>query len=113
MLLELGKAGSFFLSLLSLYPVLVSAFFVQGSRWEERLMLALGKVVVAGCVCLASGLVFTWPSRGNPEAGKAITSTLPVKVFLWAAPGMMVLFLVSWYLMCAGGCLVSSSRDCL
>ncbi len=43
MLLEIGKALSFILSLLSLYPIVLSAFFVPGTHWEERLSLSLVK----------------------------------------------------------------------
>jgi len=50
MLLELARPLSFFLSMLSLYPVLVSAFFVPGSRWEERLVGALLRIALAGCM---------------------------------------------------------------
>jgi hypothetical protein len=41
MLLELLKPASFLFSILSLYPVMMNAFFVPGTRWEERLELAL------------------------------------------------------------------------
>jgi heme/copper-type cytochrome/quinol oxidase subunit 1 len=34
MLLDLAKALSFFLSILSLYPVALSAFFVPGTRFS-------------------------------------------------------------------------------
>ncbi len=98
MALEIGKALSFFASILSLYPVLLSAFFVPGSHWQERLSMALLKTAMGACVCLASGMVFSWPSRENPEAGQPLTSTLPVRLFLWALVGMAVLFVVSWYL---------------
>jgi hypothetical protein len=97
MLLELGRALSFFFSMLSLYPVLVSAFFVPGSRWQERLVLALLYVVLAACACLISGLLFSRPSPANPD-GDALLSTLPVRMFLWAMLGMAVLFTVTWYL---------------
>jgi hypothetical protein len=97
MLLELGRALSFFLSMLSLYPVLVSAFFVPGTHWEERLVLALLYVVLAACACLVSGLLFSRPSPSNPE-GESLLSTLPVRLFLWAMAGIVLLFTVSWYL---------------
>lgn len=97
MLLELGRALSFFLSMLSLYPVLVSAFFVPGKRWEERLWLAFLYVVLSGCTCLISGLLFARPSPDNP-GGEALLSTLPMRIFLWAMVGMALLFALSWYL---------------
>jgi hypothetical protein len=101
MLLELGKAFSFFASLLSLYPVVLNAFFVPDTRWQERLFLAFSKLVIAGCICFASGLLFTWPARSNPTANQALTDTLPIRLFLWTAPALTALFLLSWYLVCA------------
>jgi hypothetical protein len=98
MLLELSRTLSFFLSILSLYPVLMSAFFVPGSRWEERLALALLNTALAGCVCFASGLLFSWPTQANPDAGQPLMSTLPVRLFFWAMTAIGILFAVSWYL---------------
>jgi hypothetical protein len=98
MLLELGRTLSFFLSLLSLFPVLVSAFFEPGSRWQERLTVILLNCALAACICFASGLLFSWPARTNPDAGQPLLSTLPVRMFLWAMAAMAVLFALSWYL---------------
>ena len=98
MLLEVSKAMSFLLSILSLYPVMMSAFFVPGARWEERLALAVYKIGLAGCVCFASGLLFSWPSPGGAKAEGSLMSTLPVRMFFWALTGMALLFLASWYL---------------
>jgi len=93
-LLELGKALSFVMSILSLYALLVSAFFVPGSRWEERLVGSLSRIALAACVCFASGLLFRSTEPGEPP----VTRTLPVQLFLWALAGMALLFLLSWYL---------------
>ncbi len=103
MLLELARTASFFLSLLSLYPVLMSAFFIPGTHWQERLAMALLRVVLAACICFASGLFFSWPSSrtrqaADREATQPLLSTLPVRLFFWATTGMAVLFAVSWYL---------------
>ena len=65
MLLELTKALSFLISLLSLYPMFWNAFFVPGTRWEERLVLSFSSIGLSGCMCFLSGLVFCWPARGN------------------------------------------------
>jgi hypothetical protein len=97
MLLEIGRALSFLLSILSLFPVLRSAFFVPGSHWQERLAMSLLYIALAACVCLASGLLFAWPSPANPH-GQSLTSTLPVRMLLCALGGMAVLFAVSLYL---------------
>lgn len=97
MLLELGKALSFFLSILSLYPIVMSAFFAPGTHWEERLSLALMKIALAGCVCFASGLFFYRPAHGQ-DPGEPLMQTLPVRIFLWTLIGVAVLFVLSWYL---------------
>jgi hypothetical protein len=97
MLLELLRPVSFLLGLLSLYPVLLSAFFEPGTHWQERLEMALLRVVLSACLCLASGMLFA----RHPEFGEApqpVLKTLPMRIFLWALAGMIVLFVVSWYL---------------
>ena len=93
MLLELLRPLSFFLAMLSLYPVLLCAFFVPGTRWEERLWMALMRVAFAGCLCFASGILFQQEER----SGKLL-STLPVRLFFCGAGGMAVLFCLSWWL---------------
>ena len=103
MLLELARPLSFILSILSLYPVMFSAFFVPGTHWQERLATALLYIALAACICFMSGLLFSWPSRANPEAanpgsGQSLMSTLPVRFFFWAMTAMTILFAVSWYL---------------
>jgi hypothetical protein len=97
-LLEIGQVVSLLLSILSLGALLTSAFFVPGSHWEDRLLDSLGRIVLAGCVCFASGLLFTAPGYRDPEAGSDIMRTLPVKLFFWALLGMVLLFILSWYL---------------
>jgi hypothetical protein len=92
---EAGKALSFMLSLLSLYPIIVSAFFLPGTHWEERLSMALLKIALAGCVCFASGLLFAYsPDHKN----EPLLRTLPVQMFLWTLAAVAVLFVISWYL---------------
>ena len=84
MLLEIGKSLSFFLSLISLYPLMASAFFVPGSRWQERLEISLPYIALAACLCFASGNLFSRPSPDNPEGESLI--------------GMAILFAVVGYL---------------
>jgi hypothetical protein len=98
MLLELGKAISFFISLLSLYPVLFSAFFVLGAGWEERLFLSLDRLALSGCICFASGLLFVWPASSHSKSHPSVLSTPPVILFFFAIAIMALLFLVAWYL---------------
>jgi hypothetical protein len=97
MILELARVFSFVFSLLSLFPVMLSAFFEPGARWEERLEVALLKIAVASCICFASGLLFSLPSPAHPQ-GESVWSTLPVRLLFWALGGMAILFAVSWYL---------------
>jgi hypothetical protein len=97
MLLELGKALSFIVSLLSLYPLLFSAFFVPGKRWEERLLLSLSKAAIAGCCCFASGILFAFTER-HTLAIHELIATLPVRLYFLALGGMGLLFIASWYL---------------
>jgi hypothetical protein len=98
LLLDIAKALSFFLSILSLGPVVLSAFFVPGSRLEDRLVLALEKIALAGCICFLSGILFAKPWRVNQGSGEHLIETLPVKMYLWTVLGVAILFLLSWYL---------------
>jgi hypothetical protein len=104
MILDISKAFSFLLSMMSLYYVVQSAFFVPGTHWEDRLELALAKIALAACVCFASGLLFSWrqqTDRGqhDPHAyDEPLMSTLPVRMFFWTLLGVAILFALAWYL---------------
>jgi hypothetical protein len=98
MLLELARPLSFLLSILSLYPVLMNAFFVPGTRWTDRLEMALLHALFAGCVCFASGLLYTWPGTPARAATGSLTAALPVRLFFWTLTGTALLFALSWYL---------------
>src|SRR5947209_9496226 len=97
-MLELAKAVSFLVCILSLYWAAISAFFVPGAQWEERLWLAGFKLLAAAAICFYSGMVFSWPSRTNPNAFQKLTSTLPVRLYFWAVAGIALLFALSCYL---------------
>jgi hypothetical protein len=99
MVLEVGKALSFFASIFSLYALMGSAFFVPGSTWEERLIGALGRMLLAGCVCFGSGILFREEAiQRSPESDWPLTSTLPVRLYFWSIGVMALLFLLSWFL---------------
>jgi hypothetical protein len=98
MLLELARPLSFFVSILSLYPVMMNAFFVPGTRWEERLWMALLRVAFAACICFSSGLLYSWPSHTTPASAEPLMATLPVRLFFWAVGAMTLLFALSWWL---------------
>lgn len=97
MLLDLGRVLSLLLSIVSLYYVAVDAFFVPGTRWEDRLSMTIAKIALAACVCFASGLLFSRPQTERGES-VALMSTLPVRMFFWTLMGVAILFLLSWYL---------------
>jgi len=94
MLLDLGRAITFALSLLSLYALLDSAFFLPATRWEERLMASFARIGFAACLCLTSGILFR--HRACPQV--PLTRTLPVRLFLWTLSGAALLFALAWYL---------------
>jgi hypothetical protein len=98
MILEIAKVLSFFFSILCLYPVVLSAFFMPGTRWEDRLALALAKVGLAGCVCFLSGVLFAEPWRVDSKPSEHLLATLPVRMYLWTLLGVGILFVLSWYL---------------
>lgn len=98
MLLELGKVLSFFLSVMALCEALISAFFVPGIRWEERLAASALRIAIAGCVCFASGILFTMDTRAHGAPHPSLISTFPVQLFFWVLLWMSVLFALSWYL---------------
>ena len=94
MLLDLGRAISFLLSLLSFYAVLGAAFFATATTWEQRLVAAIARIVVAACVSCASGMLFRYES--SPPV--PLLRTLPVRLFLWTLVGVVVLFVLAWLL---------------
>ncbi len=98
-MLEVGKAVGLMASILSLYPAMFSAFFVPGAGWQERLFLFGDKVLLSGCVCIASGMLFTWPAPDERwQGGLGVLRTLPMRLYFCGLAGMVVLFGVSWYL---------------
>jgi hypothetical protein len=99
MVLEIGKALSFFASILSLYALMGSAFFVPESSWQDRLLASLLHIALAGCVCFASGILFREDAiKHSPESAPALTRTFPVRLFFWSLSGMALLFWLSWFL---------------
>jgi len=103
MLFDLAKALSFFISMFALYPVVMGAFFVPGSHWQDRLILAAARMGLAGCLALVSGILFARPwlnhdAAGRHDAGHSLLATLPVRIYLWTILGVAILFLLSWFL---------------
>jgi hypothetical protein len=93
-LLDLGRAFTFLLSILSLYALIDTAFFLTATTWEQRLVASIARVVVAACVCAASGLLFRTETRPTTP----LSHTLPVRLFLWTLFGVSILFCLAWFL---------------
>jgi cation transport ATPase len=95
---ELAKAAALLLTILSIYALLVSAFFVPASPWQQRLLNSIETLAMSACVCFASGLLFSITERSKQPPLHTLTRTLPVQLFFWALGGMVLLFLLSRYL---------------
>lgn len=98
MLLDIGRVLSLLLSILSLEALLASAFFVPSSHWEERLLNSIARIILAGCICFASGMLFSYPARRDSSRDGDLLHTLPVRLFFFALLGMALMFTASWYL---------------
>ncbi len=94
---ELGKFLSFFIGMMLLFPIIASAFFVPGSHWKQRLVLALVKIAFAGCACFLSGWFFLRPAEAGEDIIDRLLGTFPVKMFLWTMGAVVLLFVLSWY----------------
>jgi hypothetical protein len=67
MLLDLTRAASFFLSIVTLYWVTISAFFVPGASLQDRLFTALLRLALAAIAVLFLGSWYlaTYPCSIN------------------------------------------------
>jgi hypothetical protein len=93
-LLDLGRTFSFFLSILSLWYLLGTAFFIPATTWEQRLLACITRIVLAACVCFTSGLLFSHAT--HPAV--PLSRTLPVRLFLWTLSAFIALFALAWVL---------------
>ena len=57
MVLEIGKALSFVICILSLYSVLMRGFLEPGTTWQQRLVVGFSRLALAACVSIACGLL--------------------------------------------------------
>ncbi|MGB2637274.1 MAG: hypothetical protein WAM58_25315 [Candidatus Acidiferrum sp.] len=94
MLLDVGRAFSFLLSILSLWYLMNAAFFVTATTWQERLLASIARIVLAACVCIFSGFLF----RLNSNPSVPLSRTLPVRIFLYTFPAIILLFALAWLL---------------
>lgn len=97
-LLDLAKVLTFFLTLLALLEGINSAFFLPGTRWEQRLAACLLRIGIAGCFSFASGILFVMSARAHRVAVPSLTATFPVRLFFWTLGAMAILFVLCWYL---------------
>ena len=91
---ELARVVALILSIISLYALLASAFFVPASPWQTRLLSSIETLAMTGCVCFASGLLFSITTKSEPP----VVRTLPVQLFWWTLGGTVLMFLLSRYL---------------
>jgi hypothetical protein len=91
---ELAKAVALILSIISLYALLGSAFFIPGVPWQTRLVTSIETLAMAGCVCFASGFLFSITASSEPPVNR----TLPVQLFWWTLGGTVLMFALSRYL---------------
>jgi hypothetical protein len=112
-MLEIGKALTFGASIVALSRAAMWVLFLPATRWQDRVLLSLPHVALAGCVCFVSGLLFCWPARSNPDADQPLLSTLPVRLFLWAMVFIGFAFLTSLYLVDTERCMGGLPQNCI
>ena len=93
---ELGRLSAIIVSVISLYALLGSAFFIVGSHWQARLERSISTLGLATCVCFASGILFTLTESGTRHP--SLHRTLPVQLYYWGVSATVLLFLLSLYL---------------
>lgn len=97
MLLDLGKFASLLLSILCLFAVFHTAFIMPAGSFDDRAIASLKMLAVAAAVCWGSGWIFCYWERKMGAENPSIARTLPMRAFWWSSLGMLILFLVSWY----------------
>ena len=112
MILDLSKAASFLLSILSLLHLTARAFFYLEPNWQDRLVLALPALAMATGMCLFAGLLFRWPTRHNPDANQPFADTLPIRLYLWTIPTLAILFTLCCYILWQQSCSKGWSMSC-
>ncbi|MGA8540322.1 MAG: hypothetical protein WB566_12540 [Terriglobales bacterium] len=97
MLVEVARPVTLFVCILSLYAVFNAALLDPSPDLDQRIYDFLGRLALAAGICLISGLIFCAATH-DPDVSGRLAATLPVRIFLWAAGAMVILFAVSWYL---------------
>lgn len=98
MVLELGRFVSLLAGIVSLHAVFYTAFLAPLIGLRERVVQSLDVLVLAGGVCLASGLIFRWWDRKARIQTPSTAATLPMRIFWWFSGGVVLMFAASWYL---------------
>lgn len=98
MCLEFAKLGSLLLTILSIYALFHTAFLSPSHTLDERILESLKMLAMAAGAAMLSGFIFRDWARQVGLAGGRVWRTFPVRMFLWASSGMLLLFLVSLYL---------------
>jgi len=102
MLLELARPVTLLASVISLLAVCHAAFFGSETSFPQRILDALGMLLIAAGISLVSGLAFRAEykveHRGVNAHTPRIIETFPVQLFCWTTGIMIVLFVLAWYL---------------
>lgn len=112
MILDLSKAASFLLSILSLLHLTAQAFFYPEPNWQDRLLHALPSLAFATTICLLAGLLFRLPARYNPDANQPLPDTLPIRLYLWTVPTLAILFTLCCTILWQRACGMAWSSAC-
>jgi hypothetical protein len=75
-----------------------TAFLIPASDLHETIMDTLEFLALAAGISLTSGLIFRDSTPDSSDSRTPLTSTLPIRLFCWAAGLMLLLFISSWYL---------------
>jgi hypothetical protein len=97
MFLELAKPIALVFCILSLYAVFYAAFLNPGSDLDQTIYDSLGLLALSAGISLISGFIFREGHETN-SGNVRLMATLPVRMFCWASVGMIIFFVVAWYL---------------
>src|ERR1700677_4353329 len=97
MFTEVAKPVTLVFCILSLYAVFYAAFLDFSLDFHGKTYSSLGWLAMAAAISLLSGWIFR-DATGAGSGRGSLASTLPLKMFFWAASAMFLLFLISWYL---------------
>jgi hypothetical protein len=96
MLLELGRFVALLLSILCLYALFHTVFFLPIGE-GERFVATLKMFALTASICWASGWIFREYEHQAGVRHSTIAGTLPMKAFWWSSFAISILFVVSWY----------------